>query len=158
MTLRETVLAALDADAARSCDEITEDTGLERRQVGNVLNQMQTAGQCKRTAEGWIRTPSGTPPQASPTAAVATARKVREPKAKPVKKRAPKVDTKALTPIKGREVAVASNGHLHFVLTERMELGIERPGGARGTLTAEEAVRLHDFLTMVRPALLGRAQ
>lgn len=180
MTIRETVVEALSYDVPRSQDDIIVDTGLEPAQVSGVLHQLKGTA-CKRVAEGWLRvasTASTTPPPAvvaasTPPAIIKAAKRRGRPRKK-------KTDTSVIAtpaaaqakrPTKRRTkrrvakvaeaesvTATAGGGHagsLSFVLTERMEIGLERIGvpGKRGLLSVSEAIRLHSFIASVLPAL-----
>lgn len=80
MSLRADVLHALSIDLPLSKAQIVEETGHEAPQVGNVLNRLQAAGKCRRTADGWLRI-NGTQPSAT------RRRDIAEPKPEPPPKR-----------------------------------------------------------------------
>jgi hypothetical protein len=147
--MRDRVLAALDADLAQSREEICEETRLDSRQVGNALDQLQRSGKCRRGTDGWTRTDSTRPPIAS----ASPKRRGRPPKAETMSARAKPKPAQYKAPA----IVVAANGNLRYALTESREIAIERTDGSgeRGLIGARDALRLAEFIAMVRPALEG---
>lgn len=168
MTDREAVLAALSEELALTSSQLGEELGLDIQQVADALHELKVAGEAKRVPEGWVRVVA---PPADRPPVIVPAPPAEEPKQETAMPRPKKTAAKkaveqprqkrkytrrvVAAPSQPAANAPAGKGVLAFALTERREIAIDRCDGSgeRSLIGAADALRLAEFIALVRPAL-----